>query len=195
MPTAANYVDLLPEEEINSLVEHASNRLNQGSTAKPDYFLKIDSITGESTDSKHSAEIEVLAYQLRASQTGTFDSGTGGGTAGRAAWHPFLFVAKTSKASPKMMLACANGQGLSSAVLTCRKAGKTPQEYLVVTMSNVVVYHYSLRDPGFTTPPTPMDVVALTFSKIQQQYTPQNADGSLGSPVTTGYDLAANKPV
>jgi type VI secretion system secreted protein Hcp len=185
-------VDLLPESEIRLLLEQASRRLSQGSTAKPDYYLKIDGIDGESSDSKHSKAIEVLAFQQKVSQTGTFDSGTGGATSGRAGWHPFLFVAKSNAASPKLMLAAANGQGIGKAEMWCRKAGKDPQDFLHITMNNVTVYHYSLRDPGFTTPPTPLDVFALSFGKIQVEYKPQKPDGSLGSPVTAGWDLTQN---
>jgi len=190
---AAATNDLLSPEELRQLVQLAASRLNQGSTAKPDWFLKIDGIDGESTDSKHSKEIEVLAYTFTISQSGTFDSGTGGGSTGRAGWHPFVFVAKTSKASPKLALACATGQHLASAILTCRKAGKDPQEFWQVHLKHVTVYAYKHSDSGDTTPPTPLDVFALAFSQIQWQYKPQKPDGSLDSPVTAGYDLAANK--
>jgi type VI secretion system secreted protein Hcp len=194
MPQSANNTtDILSPDELRELVQVASRRLNQGSTAKPDWFLKLDGIDGESTDSKHSKEIEVLAYSHAISQSGTFDSGTGGGTTGRAGWHPFVFVAKTSKASPKLALACATGQHIGTATLVCRKAGKDPQEFNQVQMKNVTVYTYKQSDLGDTTPPTPLDVFALAFSQIQWQYKPQKPDGSLDSPVTAGYDLAANK--
>lgn len=193
MPVAATMTDLLPPDELREMIELAARRLNQGSTAKPDWYLKIDGIEGESTDSKHSKEIEVLAFSHTISQSGTFDSGTGGGTTGRAGWHPFVFVARTSKASPKLALACATGQHLASATLVCRKAGKDPQEFWQVQLKKVTVYGYKHADIGDTTPPTPLDVFALAFGQIQWQYKPQKPDGSLDSPVTTGYDLAANK--
>jgi type VI secretion system secreted protein Hcp len=192
-PSTTTANELLPPDELRELVEVASRRLNQGSTAKPDWYLKIDGIEGESTDSKHSKEIEILAYSHTVSQSGTFDSGTGGGTTGRAGWHPFAFVAKTSKASPKLALACATGQHLASATLSCRKAGKEPQEFLQIQFKHATVYTYKHTDVGDTTPPTPLDVFALAFSQIQWQYKPQKPDGSLDSPVTAGYDLAANK--
>ena len=195
MPVAATTTDLLPPEELREMIELASRRLNQGSTAKPDWYLKIDGIEGESTDSKHSKEIEILAYSHTISQSGTFDSGTGGGTTGRAGWHPFVFVAKTSKASPKLALASATGQHLASAVLTCRKAGKDPQEFWQVHLKTVTVYAFKHGDVGDTTPPTPLDVFALAYSQIQWQYKPQKPDGSLDSPVTAGYNLGTNSPM
>ncbi len=36
----------------------------------------------------------------------------------------FHFVMKTNKASPKLLLCCANGEHINEATLVCRKAGK-----------------------------------------------------------------------
>ena len=44
-----------------------------------DVFLKIADIPGESADSKHKGEIDVLSYSFGASQTGTMAYGGGGG--------------------------------------------------------------------------------------------------------------------
>ena len=44
-----------------------------------DMFLKLEGIPGESLDSKHSGEIEILSYSWGASQMGTFAGGGGGG--------------------------------------------------------------------------------------------------------------------
>ena len=40
-----------------------------------------------------------------------------------------------------------------------------------------------------------MDQLSLNFTKIEFDYKPQKADGSLDSPVKGGYDLKANKKV
>ena len=45
-----------------------------------DMFLKLDGIKGESKDSKHSGEIEILAWSWGLSNSGSFGSGGGGGT-------------------------------------------------------------------------------------------------------------------
>ena len=71
-----------------------------------DYFLKVDGIAGESTDAKHKDEIDVLAFSWGVSQTGGASSGGGGGT-GKAVFDDLLVVARTSKASPHLWLACA----------------------------------------------------------------------------------------
>ena len=41
--------------------------------------------------------------------------------------------------------------------------------------------------------PVPSDSVSFNFAKIEVEYKPQKADGSLGSPVDFRYDLKTNK--
>src|SRR5918997_6570918 len=106
-----------------------------------DYFLKLDGIDGESADSKHKGQIDLQSFSWGATQTGTHGSGGGGG-AGKVQMQDFHFVMKHGKASPKLMLACAEGEHLKKAVLVCRKAGKEQQEFLKVTMSDVLVSSY-----------------------------------------------------
>lgn len=89
-----------------------------------DYFLKIDGIPGESLDNKHKDEIDVLSWSFaeQQSETGTL----GGGDGGRTKFQDILFTANTSKASPRLFLACASKEHLKTAVLTCRRAGGHP---------------------------------------------------------------------
>jgi type VI secretion system secreted protein Hcp len=91
-----------------------------------------------------------------------------------------------------MFLACATGEHIKKAVLVCRKAGKEQQEYLKVTMSDCLVSSYSLGGGGST---VPRDAHALSFGKIEIEYKPQKADGTLDSAVKAGYDVGANKKV
>src|SRR5262245_66045949 len=103
-----------------------------------DYFLKLEGVEGESTDDKHKGEIDREQFSFGERQQGTGGHGGGGG-AGKVQMNDFRFVSRTCKASPKLFLACATGEHLKKAVLTCRKAGKDQQEYLIVTMEDVLV--------------------------------------------------------
>ena len=158
-----------------------------------DYFLKIDGIEGESEDSKHSKEIEIMSWSWGATQSGSFATGGGGG-AGKVSMHDFSFQKLIDKASPKLMLACAGGDHIKKAVLTCRKAGKEQQEFLKVTFSDVLVSSYQTGGHG-EGDVRPLDSIALNFAKIEFDYKEQKADGSLGGSVKTGWDLKANKKV
>jgi type VI secretion system secreted protein Hcp len=111
-----------------------------------DFYLKIDSIDGESQDSKHKNEIEILSWSWGATNRGTAATGGGMGQ-GKVAMRDIFFVKGIDKASAKLMLACASGQHIKSAVLVCRKAGKEQQEYLKLTFSDVLVSSYQ-QGPG-----------------------------------------------
>lgn len=161
--------------------------------AAVDYFLKIDGIDGESADSKHKGEIDLESWSWGASQGGSFAHGGGGG-AGKVQMQDFHFVMKVNKAAPKLMLACATGEHIKKAVLTCRKAGKDQQEFLKVTMSDLLVSSYQTGGSGHGDV-LPMDQVSLNFAKIEVEYKEQKVDGTLAGAVKAGYDLKQMKTV
>ncbi len=152
-----------------------------------DYFLKIDGIEGESQDSKHKGEIEIESFSFGEVQTGTAARGGGMG-AGKVQMQDFNFVMKVNKASPKLFLACARGDHIKNAVLTCRKAGKDQQEYLKVTFSDILVS--SFQTSGTSSGDLlPMDQISLNFTKIEFEYREQKPDGTLGGAIKAHYDL------
>jgi type VI secretion system secreted protein Hcp len=153
-------------------------------------FARIGAIKGESRDAKHKDEIEVLSWSWGVSQTGTTAPGGGGGK-GKASFHDFSFTHRIDKASPVLMKACATGEHIKDATITVRKAGKGQQEYLIITMSDVLVSSVSMSviAEGDVT----MEAVTLSFAKVDLEYKPQKPDGSLDVGVHFKYDLKANK--
>src|SRR5688572_19131322 len=139
-----------------------------------DYFLKIKGIEGESADKKHKNEIDVLSWSWSESQQGTHGGGGGGG-AGKVNMNDFSFTMTVGKASPKLLLACANGEHIEEATLTCRKAGKEQQEYLKITFKDLLVS--SFQTGGSAGDVVPVDSISLNFSKIEYSYAPQDAKG------------------
>jgi type VI secretion system secreted protein Hcp len=158
--------------------------------AAVDYFLKIDTIPGESTDGKHKNEIDLESWSWGETNSGSHAYGGGGG-AGKVSMQDFSFHMRANKASPKLFLACATGQHIKEALLVCRKAGKTQQEYLKIKFSDLLVSSYQTGGSGGDV--VPMDSISLNFSKIEFSYAPQKPDGSLDSPVVHNYDLKANE--
>ncbi len=155
-----------------------------------DYFLKLDGISGESRDSKHKGEIEVLSFSFGESNSGSSGYGGGGGAAGKVQMSDFTFVARMSKASPQLFLHCAQGKHIKQAFLTARKAGGSQQEYLKIKLNDVLVSSYALD--GGEDETEPHDSFSLEFAKISYDYAPQKADGSLDAPVHGGWDLKKN---
>src|SRR5688500_16892574 len=98
-----------------------------------DIFAKLGDIKGESLDSKHKDEIEVLSFSWGLTNASTAGSGAGAG-AGKPAFQELSIVHKIDKASPSLMSACATGKHLPEVTLTQRKAGKEQHEYLIIKM-------------------------------------------------------------
>ena len=158
--------------------------------AAVDYFIKFDGIKGESADSKHKDEIDVESWSFGETHAGTTGAGGGGG-AGKVTMQDFQFVMKLNKASPALMKACATGQHIKTATLAGRKAGKGQQEYLTFKFRDVLISSFQTSGSGEA--PVPTDWVSFNFAKVEVEYKPQKADGSLGAGVEFRYDLKANK--
>jgi len=153
-------------------------------------FAKIGTIKGESQDSKHKGEIEVLSWSWGVSHSGTTAPGGGAG-AGKANFHDFNFTHHLDKASPVLMATCANGEHLKEATITLRKAGKGQQEYLVITMTDVLVTNVSTSVSAEED--TGIEAVTLAFAKVDLEYKPQKPDGSLDVGIHFKFDLKANR--
>lgn len=159
--------------------------------AAVDYFLKIDTIKGESKADKHKDEIDVQSFSWGASQSGTFAAGGGGG-AGKVAMQDFHFTMGMNVASPSLFLACAQGAHLKNAILTCRKAGKDQQEFLKVTMSDVLVSSFQTGGHGGGDV-VPSDQISLNFAKIEIEYKEQDEKGGLKGSIKKWFDLKTVK--
>lgn len=155
-----------------------------------DYFLKIDGIEGESGDAKHKNEIDIQSWSWGESNSGSHAYGGGGG-AGKVSMQDFSFTMNVNKSSPKLVLACASGQHIKNALLTCRKAGKEQQEYLKIKFTDLLVS--SFQTGGSSGAEVPIDSISLNFAKIEYEYYPQKEDGTLGSKVPVHWDLKQNK--
>jgi type VI secretion system secreted protein Hcp len=161
--------------------------------AAVDFYLKLDGIDGESADHKHKGSIDIESFSWGVTQMGAHGAGGGGG-AGKASFNDFHFTMKVNKATPKLMLACATGEHIKKAVLIARKAGKDQQEYMKVTMSDILVSSYQTGgSEGSNT--LPSDQISINFAKIEVEYKEQKADGTLGGSIKAGYDVKANKAV
>ncbi|HEY5911081.1 MAG TPA: type VI secretion system tube protein Hcp [Verrucomicrobiae bacterium] len=155
-----------------------------------DYFLKLDGIEGESQDSKHKNEIDIESWSWGEANSGSHAYGSGGG-AGKVDMHDFSFTMRVNKASPKLLLSCANGSHVKSALLTCRKAGKDQQEYLKIKFTDLLIS--SFQTGGSSGDVVPVDQIAINFSKIEYEYAEQKPDGTLGTKVPVHWDLKQNK--
>jgi type VI secretion system secreted protein Hcp len=155
-----------------------------------DMFLKLDGITGEARDSKHSQEIDVLAWSWGLSQSGTTHMGGGGG-AGKVNVQDISLTKYVDNSSPTLVKFCSSGKHIANGNLTVRKAGETPLDYIVMNFEEILVTAVSTGGSGGEDRLT--ENVVLNFAKFKMTYTPQNADGTPGTAVHGGWDIAENK--
>ena len=109
--------------------------------------MKLGDVKGESKDSKHKDEIDVLAWSWGMSQSGNMHMGGGGGS-GKASVQDLSVTKWVDKSSPILMLYAANGDHFSKATLVVRKAGKTPLDYITIVMTKVLVTSVSTGGSG-----------------------------------------------
>jgi len=156
-----------------------------------DMFLKLEGIKGESKDHKHKDEIHIEAFSWGQSQTGV--GGTGGGSgAGKVQFSDISISKVVDKATPDLMLYCHGGKHIKEGLLTCRKAGENPVEYLKIKLTDIIVS--SIQHGAATSHDQIPESLTLNFSKSHIEYQEQGADGKpVGGPQTSGWDLKANQ--
>lgn len=174
-----------------------------------EYFLKIDGIDGESRDSKHKGEIELVTWSWGQNQMGALHAGGGGG-AGRVTMDDFQFETIVNKASPKLFLACAAGEHIRRAVITCCISG---EEYMKIILTDLLVSSFQIGGslPQYSekvsadvketdietkfSQISPTNHISLSFGKIEFEYNEKKEDGSPSGTIKVGWDLKTNKAV
>jgi type VI secretion system secreted protein Hcp len=142
-----------------------------------DFFLKLTDIEGESTDEKHKKEIVVESFSW----------GLLNPAEDRVSVQDFLFTSLVDKSSPILMLSCATGKHIDEAVLTARKAGEKPLEYLIIKLKEVLVTGF--QPSGSAGDVLPVQSFSLNFGAITFDYTLQREDGSKGETISRGFNV------
>ena len=158
-----------------------------------DMFIRIGDIAGEAKDAVHGNEIDAISWDWGMSQSGTMHIGGGGG-GGKVKIENLTIEKYTDKATPNLMMACSNGKQFPNAVLTVRKAGENPLEYLVITMQDVIVTN--IVSGAENDEDRLSEHVSLNFAQVLVDYQTQAQDGSPdGGVIHYGWDIAANTSI
>lgn len=155
-----------------------------------DQFLKLDGIDGEAQDAKHKKEIDVLAWSWGASQSGTTHMGGGSGS-GKANFQDISVTKYVDSSSHKLLKSVAKGTHIKEALLTVRKAGDKPLEYIKLLMKNCLISSVSGGGSGGEDRLT--ENVTINFEEFEYTYTPQKPDGSGDSPLPFKFNIATNE--
>src|SRR5262245_17211443 len=155
-----------------------------------DIFLKLDGIKGESKDLLgHKDEIHIESFSWGLTQQGTFGHGGGGGT-GKVNVHDISMSKNLDKSSCMLMYHCASGKHIPGGLITVRKAGDKPLEYLKIKLTDILVS--SVQEAGHGGDLL-SENVTINFAKFKVEYQEQKADGSGQPGGEMGWDVKANQ--
>jgi type VI secretion system secreted protein Hcp len=161
--------------------------------ANVDYYLKLKlkkggPVDGEAKAKGHDKEIDILSWSWGEVNSGNAP-GLGGQGAGRVNMQDLHCTALMSKASSKLMLACATGDPVTEAILSCRKAGGAQEDFLKITLTDGLVSSYQTGGSGGNDV-VPIDQFSLNFTKIKIEYKTQGTDGSMSAGGDATFDLS-----
>jgi type VI secretion system secreted protein Hcp len=157
-----------------------------------DYYLQLDGIKGESTDSKHQGWIECTMVHWEIKQPKSATASTGGGhTAERAELTEINISKLIDLASPMLAQTCACGKTIPKAKLEMLRADGNgePIKYFEVELENVLIGHLAPSFGG----DFPTETLGLKFSKVRWKYTQQKIAGGSAGNTAGGWDLATNR--
>ncbi len=171
-------------------------------------FLALNGIEGESADEQFPRQIEVLSYEQKVKQT-IIRMGGGGMAAGRPEFPDARFRKALDRASPELLHACASGRRFESATFSFRRLAPARPALYTVALGAVLITeviqiggagaHYPLSFAALDTGDDDaalLDEVALAYESIGWTYQPLGKDGTAsGPPITTGWDITANRPL
>ena len=152
-------------------------------TAALDIFVKLGEIKGESVDSKHKGEIDVLAWSWGLAGPSRNSPGVPQrpvGPAKDACAQSITLTKFIDVASPSIMGNAALGKNIASAQLAVRRSEQS-EDFLVITLKDVLISAVSTGASGGEDIPT--ESVTLNFSSARVSFRPQNDKGGVGEAV------------
>ncbi|MHC4229659.1 MAG: Hcp family type VI secretion system effector [Planctomycetota bacterium] len=157
-----------------------------------DTFLKIDGIEGESTDAKHTKQIEVLSYSHGVSQMGSAsDSTAGAKSTGRCDHQDFSIVKELDKASPELNLQCCKGTHIKEMTLELCSATGDKSPYMRYLFEGVIISSISIGGGGGG---LPTESVTFNYNKINWIYVDTDHEtGKKKGEVKKWWSLKENK--
>lgn len=158
-----------------------------------DYYLQLDGIKGESSDSNHEGWIECNSITWSISQPKSATASTGGGhTAERAELSEINISKLVDLSSPILAQTCACGKTISKAKLEMQRADGAgePIKYFELELENVLIGHIA---PEFNGGDLPVENLGLKFSRVKWKYTKQKVAGGTSGNTAGGWNMATNR--
>jgi type VI secretion system secreted protein Hcp len=153
-------------------------------------FLVVPGLDGGSADEQFKGAFEALSVTSGMSSAGAVGGGSGAG-AGRPTFAPLVVKLRgTPAAGATLEDALTAGRRFPEVVVAVRRLGEAPVVFLTYTLTDVAVTAFERE--AASVDDAPAETVALTYGRVRTDQQRQNADGSLGPPVSVCWDVATN---
>lgn len=139
--------------------------------ASYDYFIKIDSIEGESTQN-HPGEIEISSFSWGMTQYG--DPTGSGVSSGKASFSDLTVTKQVDKTSPKLVDKAALGELIKEVKFTAKESGTVWTHSYVITLEDAMISSISVSGDSSG---ELMENVSFNYGKISIEYITQTPDG------------------
>jgi type VI secretion system secreted protein Hcp len=155
-------------------------------------FMKVDGADGDAQDKGHKDWIDILPFDIGASNQGSFGVGSGCNVGG-ADHHDLHISAILDKAMPVIFYKCASGDTVPTVTFhACKMANKVQVPFQTITLTNVL---FTSINTGSGSSGEGLQLVdyGITYEQMKIEYTPISADGAKGATVSAGWNAATNK--
>lgn len=140
------------------------------------FFLKIDGVDGEATETGHAGDIAARSFTWSESRIADSSS--------RVQTKDFQITMAFDKSSPLLMRKTAVRERIANAALVARNT--LGQDYLKWTLTDVILTSFQVD--GTTGHGKPIVTFAMSVGKMDVEYRPQLYNGGLGPAVKAGWE-------
>jgi type VI secretion system secreted protein Hcp len=155
-------------------------------------FLKLDGITGDSTDERHRGEIDISSYSQAFRNSANFGYGSGAG-AGRVSCGDITVLKNIDRSSPDLIRQVVTGRHIRSGVISFQTSSdQRAADYYSVTLNDILVDAIEQVDPQGEA--RLYERLSLKARSFRFSYRPLQPDGSLGAAQVFGWDCVSNSP-
>lgn len=140
------------------------------------FFLSMDGVAGEATETGHSGDLAVRSFAWGESRTTDSSS--------RVQTRDFQITMALDKSSPILMRKTAVRERIAKATLVARNP--LGQDYLKWTLTDVILTSFQVD--GAAGQGKPVVTFAMNAGKMDVEYRPQLYNGGLGQAVKAGWE-------
>ncbi len=157
-------------------------------------FVNYEGIKGESSDSGHKDWIDAKSISWGVLRQITSNTSTKGDRESSNATISDITLFKyMDKASPKIFIETCCGTGKNVLIdMTKTGQGQGSDTYIRYKLYNALLSNYHVRYNQRKSSTRPIEVITISFAKLQMKYMPYDDDGLIVAPIATGFDYTNN---